>query len=221
MSEFDFITFDCYGTLIDWESGIVNAFAAEAAKDGFPIDPSSIVSAYHAEEPRVESGPYHPYRDVLAATARRVASRLGWKIDSQRATFLAASLPQWQPFPDTNAALERLARKCKLGILSNIDDELLNETRKHFTVNFDLIITAQQVRSYKPGIAHFDKALATIGVLRWLHAAQSYFHDVVAASKFGIPVAWINRKGEAPEPGGPRPTYEVRTLREFADLMEA
>ena len=220
MRDIDIITFDCYGTLIDWESGIVDAFATESAKQGVRIDSSKIVSAYHAVEPRVESGTYRPYRQILAETATGVASTLGWKIDAERAGFLAASLPQWRPFPDTNAALERLSRKYKLGILSNIDDNLLEQTRKHFTVHFDLIVTAQQVKSYKPGIAHFNEALSRIGQLRWLHAAQSYFHVVVPASQQGIPVAWINRRGDERESGGPSPTYEVRTLSEFADLME-
>src|SRR5262249_41483766 len=221
MSEFDVITFDCYGTLIDWESGIANAFATEAAKDGVHIESSTVLDAYHAEEPRVESGSYRTYREVLAETASRVASRLGWKIDAQRAAFLSTSLSHWQPFADTNAALERLAGKYKLGILSNIDDDLLNETRKHFTVDFELIVTAQQVTSYKPDVAHFNEARSRLGELRWLHAAQSYFHDVVPASRLGIPVAWINRKGEAPEPGGPTPDYEVTSLSGFAKLLEA
>jgi 2-haloacid dehalogenase/putative hydrolase of the HAD superfamily len=216
---YDLITFDCYGTLIDWESSIISAFQSEAAKDGVELQSDQIIEAYAAEEPSVESAPYRSYREVLAETASRVAAKLGWNLTVERAGFLAASLPEWQPFPDTNPALERLARRFQLGILSNIDDDLLTATRRHFTADFDLIVTAQQVKSYKPGLAHFKEAIVRAGEKRLLHAAQSYFHDVVPTSKLGIPVVWINRKGSRVEPGAPVPTHEVRTLAELANLL--
>lgn len=217
--EFDIITFDCYGTLIDWEGGIIAAFQSEAAKDGVELKPDEIIAEYSTEEPAVESGPHRSYREVLDETARRVAAKLGWIIEPERAVFLAASLPGWKPFPDTNAALERLASRFELGILSNIDDNLLAATRRHFTVEFDLIVTAQQVKSYKPAPAHFKEALARTAGKRLLHAAQSYFHDVVPTSKLGIPVVWVNRHGSPVQPGGPLPTHEVRTLTELADFV--
>jgi 2-haloalkanoic acid dehalogenase type II len=216
---FDIITFDCYGTLIDWDNGIINAFQTEAAKDRIQLRSDQIIEAYAGEEPKVEAEGYHLYRDVLAGTARRVASRLGWNLPRERAGFLAASLPAWQPFPDTNPALERLARRFQLGILSNIDDDLLTATRRHFTANFELIVTAQQVKSYKPGLAHFNEALRLASGKRLLHAAQSHFHDVAPTAKLGIPVVWVNRTGSAIEPGGPAPTHEVRTLTELANLL--
>ena len=218
---FDFITFDCYGTLIDWESGIVNAFQSEAARDGLQLEPAAIVSAYNSEEPVVEAGEYRSYREVLAETAARVAALLGWKLERDRTRFLAASLPRWQPFPDTNPALERLARRFKLGILSNVDADLLAETRRHFTVDFDLLITAQQVCSYKPAHNHFSTALAHLEGKRLLHAAQSYFHDVVPCREIGLPVVWVNRKGLLTDASVPRMTYEVRNLTELADLLGA
>src|SRR5687767_1647269 len=122
--DFDLITFDCYGTLIDWEGGIVTAFQTEAAEDGLSLDREQIIKTYMQEEPTVEFDGYRAYRDVLAETALRVADGLGWQITEDRAAFLPASLPAWQPFADTNAALERLARKFQLGILSNTDDDL-------------------------------------------------------------------------------------------------
>jgi len=218
---FDIITFDCYGTLIDWETGIVSAFQSEAAIDGVELNGDQIITAYSAQEPAVESGPYRPYREVLGETARRVASGLGWELSKDRADFLAASLPLWKPFQDANPALERLASSFKLGILSNIDDDLLAATLRHFSVDFDLVVTAQQVRSYKPGIAHFEEAMARAGGKRLLHAAQSYFHDVVPACKLGIPVVWVNRKGSSVEPGGPLPTHDVRDLSELVNLVGA
>ena len=219
--DFDFITFDCYGTLIDWESGIVGAFQSEAARDGVQLTRADIITAYHIAEPAVESGEFRSYREVLGETALSVAARLGWYLEAGRAGFLAASLPHWQPFADTNAALERLARRFKLGILSNVDDDLIAETRRHFTVDFDLVITAQQLRSYKPAHAHFKTALARLEGKRLLHAAQSYFHDVVPSSELGIPVVWVNRKNELADRGGPWPTYEVGNLSELAGLLDA
>jgi len=216
---FDLITFDCYGTLIDWEKGISRAFQREAKRNGKALDAAAIIAAYHAEEPAVESEAFRPYRDVLNRTAQRVASRLGLPIAPERTGFLANSLPTWPPFADTNAALERLVKRFRLGILSNVDDDLLAATRKHFTVSFDLIVTAEQVGSYKPSHGHFIEARWRAGEARWLHAAQSYFHDVLPASALDLPVAWVNRKGEQTDPGGPLPTMAVSNLTELAERL--
>lgn len=219
LPKFDIVTFDCYGTLIDWEEGITSAFQAEASRDEVVLARDAIIAAYMEEEPKVEAGTFRPYREILRETAIRVTARLGWKIDSARAEFLPASLPSWRPFTDTNPALERLARRFQLGILSNIDDDLIAETRKHFTVDFDLIVTAAQVRSYKPGHAHFNEARARTEGKRLLHAARSYFHDVVPCSQLGIPVVWVNRNRASIPDGGPQPTHEVPDLASLADLL--
>jgi len=216
---FDIITFDCYGTLIDWEGGIVGAFQIEAAKDGVTLNSNEIIAAYSAEEHGVESGEYRTYRDVLAETSRRVAWRLGWQLKAESAGFLADSMTNWKTFEDTNPALERLASRFKLGILSNVDDDLLAKTREEFSVPFDLIVTAQQVKSYKPHYSHFTTALERTRGSKMLHAAQSYFHDVVPARALSIPVVWINRKGERKREDGPSPTAEVRNLSGLADLL--
>jgi 2-haloalkanoic acid dehalogenase type II len=210
------ITFDCYGTLIDWEGGIIAAFQQEAARDGLTLEPERIIEAYMAEEPAVESIHYLPYRDVLRETARRTAGRIGWNIPGERAGFLPESLPRWKPFADTNDSLERLAMRSKLGILSNTDDDLIAETLRYFTVKFDFVITAQQVRSYKPAHGHFLEAQRRIKDQRWLHAAQSYFHDVVPARELAIPVAWVNRKRERAPEGGPLPDIEVPDMAALA-----
>ena len=213
--QYDIVTFDCYGTLIDWENGIADAFAEAAREDGVQLRREDVLRTYAATEPVVERGPWRRYREVLDETAAQVAHALGWR--RADTTFLAASLPDWKPFADTNAALERLrGAGFQLGILSNVDDDLLTRTRRHFTVDFDLVITAQQVRSYKPGPAHFEAARSWIGNRRWLHAAQSNFHDIAPATDLGIPNAWVNRRGES---GGVKPTHEVRDLRELADLL--
>lgn len=218
---YDVITFDCYGTLIDWEGGIAGAFADAAAADGVRLGRDDVLRAYARIEPDVEHERYRPYREVLQLTAHRVAHSLGWAVPFERCSFLPLSLPRWTPFADTNAALEKLAAAgCKLGILSNVDDDLIAATRTHFTTGFDFVITAQQVRSYKPAPAHFHAARERIGGARWLHAAQSNLHDVVPCNALGIPTAWINRKGESPLPGG-TPLYELRDLAGLADLVRS
>lgn len=218
---FDVVTFDCYGTLIDWEGGIRAAFAAEAVRTGTSLDLDAAVRHYGELEREVEHEPYRPYREVLAETARRVAARLGWPLRPERARFLAESLPAWPPFPDTNPALRRLAAAgYRLGILSNVDDDLLAWTRRHFLVRFDveLVITAQQVGSYKPARAHFNAARAVIGDATWLHAAQSYHHDITPSVALSLPSAWINRKREKPG-GDARPLRDFPTMTGLADWL--
>jgi 2-haloacid dehalogenase/putative hydrolase of the HAD superfamily len=218
----EILTFDCYGTLIDWERGIVEAFAEAARRNGITLQPEEVITAYHAVEPEVESASYRPYREVLAESAVRVAGRLGWTLDESAAAFLPESLPSWPPFPDTGPALERLARAgIRLGILSNVDDDLLSGTRRLLPDVFDpsLVVTAQQVRSYKPAPGHFLEARRRIGDRPWLHAAQSHFHDVTPTFSMGIPNAWVNRKREPLPDGGPSPTLEVATLAELADRL--
>ena len=219
MRRFDALTFDCYGTLVDWERGISEAFAAAARADGVALEVAAVLRAYHEVEPRVQAERYRRYRDVLALTARGVADRLGWTLPPGRESFLAESLPSWPPFPDTNDALRRLkGAGHRLIILSNVDDDLLAGTRHHLAVEFDAVITAEQVGSYKPAPGHFEAARKRIGGAPWLHVAQSYFHDVQPARALGVPTAWINRKGERPlDDRGP--DHEFRTLAEAADFL--
>ncbi len=217
--DYDIVTFDCYGTLIDWETGIGEAIAAAAREDGVLLGRDQIVRAYHEVEPTVEAADYRPYREVLRDTAVGVAQRLGWDLAAEQARFLADSVSRWPAFADTNPALEQMkANGHKLGILSNVDDDLLGLTLNHFTVEFDLLVTAEQVRSYKPAHGHFRRAREVMGDMRWLHTAQSYFHDIVPACELGIPVVWVNRKVEVPM-GKARADSEVATLNELAALL--
>ena len=219
MERFEIVTFDCYGTLIDWEEGIGTAFEHAAAVARREAHRATVLAAYAEFEPQIQAERYRPYREVLALAAERVARRLGWDGTEGSGRFLPESLGSWRPFPDTNGALSRMARSgLELGILSNVDDDLLEETRRHFPVEFSCIVTAAQVCSYKPAEGHFREARRRIGGRRWLHAAQSYFHDVVPARRLGIPVAWVNRKGEKPS-GDARPDYEVPDLASLADLL--
>ena len=214
---FDFVTFDCYGTLIDWETGIREALINAAADDGVRLDPALIIPTYADLERIVERERYRSYRDVLAETAVRAGRALGWKVSYPG--FLADSLPSWKPFADTNPALERLrAAGIRLGILSNVDNDLLAMTRRHFTVDFEVVVTAQQVGSYKPSPMHFLTARERIGFAHWLHAAESNYHDIVPTNALGIPNAWINRTAERPLPGG-TPTMEFRDLSGLAAAL--
>jgi 2-haloalkanoic acid dehalogenase type II len=215
----DVITFDCYGTLIDWERGIADAFHSAMRADGVTAETAQILAAYHAIEPAVQAEPYRSYRAVLMEAARRVAARLGWRLADGRADFLPESLPSWPPFPDTNPTLHRLARAgYRLGILSNVDDRLLEGTRRNFPVDFDVVVTAEQVGAYKPAASHFLVARKRIGRDRWLHAAQSYFHDIRPARAMGIANVWINRKNERPTDDG-RADRELHTLTDLADWL--
>ena len=216
---YDVITFDCYGTLIDWERGIRDAFAALAAATRLPVDLDAVLKLYVEIEAGVEAEAYRSYRAVLTEAALRVAAQLGWQLPASRAAFLADSLSGWLPFRDTNPALRRLdAAGYRLGILSNVDDDLLAWSRRHLAAFFEIVVTAAQAGSYKPAPNHFTIARDRIGGQRWLHAAQSYFHDVVPACALGIPTVWINRKGQ-PAAGAAIPDREVRTLTDLADWL--
>jgi 2-haloalkanoic acid dehalogenase type II len=216
---YEIVTFDCYGTLVDWEGGISRAVRDAAARDGIELERGRIIAAHAEVEPGVQSEGYRSYRDVLVETALRMAPRLGWSLTPDRADFLPDSLVDWPIFDETNEALGRLVSAgMRLGILSNVDDDLLEGTLRQFEVEFSLVVTAQQIRSYKPDHGHFVTARERIGERGWLHAAQSYFHDVVPARESGIPVAWINRKAEEPS-GDARPDRELRDLTELADWL--
>jgi len=217
-TDYQALSFDCYGTLINWEAGIVEAFRKASTTDGVRLDPAAVLQTLFDARPAAER-PYQSYREILTAAAQRVGQRLGWPISRERAAFLAESLADWPPFPDTNHALRRLNQAgCALGILSNVDDDLLAATRRCLEAEFSLLVTAEQVRSYKPASGHFNAAREQVGARRWLHAAQSYFHDVVPAVAHGISIAWINHKGEQPNEAT-RANYEFQNLTELTDWL--
>lgn len=214
-AEFDILTFDCYGTLIDWRRGIGDAFSRLGAVVGMPLDRDRILDLHARIEPEIQAEEFRTYREVLDLTAMRIASELGFDIPSGERHFLSQSLPRWPPFADTGAALEKLAAEHRLGILSNVDDDLLAATLQNFPVDFELLVTAGQVGSYKPAVGHFRQARRLIDDARWLHVAQSFFHDVRPAVAERIPVVWINRLHETP-PTADRPLAEFPDMKVFA-----
>jgi len=218
-TEYDVLTFDCYGTLIDWRGGISDAFSQIAAAVGQPVDRDRILDLHARLEPEIQAEEFRSYRDVLDLMAIRIASELGFDIPADHRHFLSESLPRWQPFADTGAALEKLASAgYRLGILSNVDDDLLAGTLRHLPVGFDLLVTAEQVGSYKPALGHFREARRRIGDGRWLHVAQSFFHDMQPAVIEQVPVVWINRLQESP-PTPVRPRAEFPDMRQFAEQL--
>ena len=215
-----FVTFDCYGTLIDWETGAYDAFQKEADREGFTVDRNTATQLFLDIQHDVQGGSYELYAEVLRRTAVRAAAELGWDLEPSRSGFLPDSVPRWPPFRETNAQLERFAKKYEIGILSNIDDKLLGSTRRHFRVDFDLVVTAQQVRSYKPDPAHFKECARRIGGKSgWVHIASGYEVDVEPCIKQRVPVIWVNRRGRQLEQGQKKPTEEVKTLRDAAKLL--
>jgi 2-haloacid dehalogenase len=215
-----FVTFDCYGTLIDWETGVYDAFQREADRDGFTIDRATLIPLFIDISREIQRGSYELYAEVLRRTAVRVAKELGWDLEPSRSGFLPDSVPRWPPFRETNAQLERFAKKYEIGILSNVDDKLLGATRRHFRTDFDLVVTAQQVRSYKPDPAHFRECARRIGGKKgWVHVASGYETDIEPCIKQRVPVIWVNRHGERLENNQKSPTEEVRTLRDAAKLL--
>ena len=216
-----FVTFDVYGTLIDWETGVADAFEKEASKDGFTIDRDEVVALFHEIQIDIQSGSYELYAEVLRRTAVRIAEELKWPLEPSRSNFLPDSVQRWAPFKETNAQLDRFAKKFNIGLISNIDDKLLGLTRRHFRTDFDLVVTAQQVRSYKPDPAHFKECARRIGGKKgWVHIASGYDTDIAPVLKMNVPVIWVNRHGEKLE-GRKAPDATVRNLREAAAKLGA
>jgi len=216
-----FVTFDVYGTLIDWEEGVYQAFRREAARDGFTIDRDVIIPLFHEISREIEGGSYELYAEVLRRTAVEIAKRIDWPLEPSRSGFLPDSVARWAPFKETNVQLRKFVAGFETGLISNIDDKLLGQTRRHIPHDFDLVVTAQQVRSYKPDPAHFNECARRIGTKKgWVHIASSYYHDVEPCIKAKIPVIWVNRNKEVLEASQKKPTAEVKTLLDAAKLLK-
>jgi 2-haloacid dehalogenase len=221
-SKVNWVTFDVYGTLIDWEKGVSDAFEREAKRDGFTIDRDEVIALFHEISREIESGSYELYAEVLRRTAVEIAKRIGWPLEPSRSGFLPDSVQRWAPFKETNAQLRKFVSNFETGLVSNIDDKLLGQTRRHIPHDFDLVVTAQQVRSYKPDPAHFNECARRIGTKKgWVHVASSYYHDVEPCIKLKVPVIWVNRNRETLEPSQKKPTAEVKNLLEAVKLLGA
>lgn len=194
--EFEVVSFDCYGTLVDWESGILAAMQPVILRHELVSSADDLLSAYARAESAVEASEYRPYREVLRRTFAGMAKDLGFAPQADELETLVESLPRWQPFPDTVAGLRALAAAGhRLAIISNVDDDLFAPTAKQLGVEFDAVITAASARSYKPNRPIFERAFEALGVApnRILHAAQSRYHDIVPARRLGMQTVHVIR----------------------------
>ena len=211
-------TFDCYGTLIDWNGGIgrelERLFGADLA--------SSLLHAYHEVEPQVQrEAPARSYRDVLTVTLARLADREGLPLDSGEQDALARSMPSWEPFGEVKGALENArARGWKLAILSNTDRDYLEASLERIGVPFDHVVIASEIGSYKPAHRHWQVFAEQTGAdpAGQVHVAASLFHDIVPALELGLPTIWINRLGEEPDP---EPDVELHSLDGLGEALDS
>jgi len=226
--EFDWLSFDCYGTLVDWETGISDAVDGALRSHDIEMTRSEILELFAEVEPQIQVGTgYLEYRRVL----RRVMAMIGIQLDFQFTetdlTCLADTLPSWPIFPDTIPSLRAMKEHYKLAIISNVDDDLFAQTAKVLEVPFDTVVTAQQVRSYKPDLSNFHTALDRMDIdkSRWLHIGESLYHDIGPANELGISSIWVNRGHDregagATRPSDAQPDLEVPDLATLVRLMD-
>ena len=211
---FDVLTFDCYGTLIDWEAGLLAGLRVVLDVRGIAADDEALLETYAALEATAEAGPYRTYREVLGVGLRGVCQGLGFQPTEAEVAAFGGSVAAWPAFPDSAAALTRLATRYRLGVITNCDDDLFAASNRRLGVAFDWVVTAQQARGYKPRIANFELAFERIDVPREgiLHVAQSLFHDHVPAKALGMTTVWIDRRHDRPGAGATPPAAAVPDL---------
>jgi len=226
---FKAITLDCYGTLIDWESGILEAVRPVLRAHSVSCDPDSLLELYGQLESAAQmasrSSAFRPYREILRSVMDGLGAQLGFTPAKAERDAIADSIAGWALFADTAEALTHLRQRYRLAILSNIDDDLIEGTLAKLPVTFDAVVTAQQVESYKPARAHFDEGLSRLGLDRSqvLHVAQSRYHDIAPAGELGFATVWINRQDGrhgATAPSAARPDLEAPSLGALVRLIE-
>jgi len=223
-SRYEVLTFDCYGTLINWEAGILPALHRILSAHGKNMDNATLLKRYGDFEQRSEQGKFRPYREVLESVVHQFGGELRFTPTAAEARSLPDSLPTWKPWPDTVAALRQLKTRFRLAILSNVDDDLFALTRPQLEVDFDEVITAQQAQAYKPSLKLFELALSRIHAPahRVLHVGQSIYHDVIPAQALGLATVWVNRPSARPGVGAVKaaeaqPDLTVTNLDELAE----
>ena len=234
LTEFQAMSFDCYGTLIDWEAGLAAVLTPWARSAGLDLDAEALLAAYSRHEADAEAAhPHEPYPEILARSMRALGNELGSPVSPDDAQRLARSVPDWPAFADSAGALTALSQRYKLIILSNVDRDSFAASNERLGVRFSAVITAQDVGSYKPSPRNFESLLAEAARLgvdngKLLHVAQSLFHDHVPAHQAGLPTAWINRRkgrpgwGATPAPDAPAaPDWEFASMAALADAVAA
>ena len=225
-NKYEWLSFDCYGTLVDWETGISDAVAGVFARHGVRRSPQEILALFADAEPKVQSsGEFLDYRQVLTDVMQIMAWECSIRLTAAEAELLPDSLPSWPVFPDAPDALKMLQARYKLAIISNVDDALFNQSEEVLGVKFNAVITSQQEGSYKPDLRVFHLAQERMGLDtgldRWLHVGESLFHDIGPANAIGIDSVWVNRpdRGGGTRPTDAVPSLEVPNLAELARLM--
>jgi 2-haloacid dehalogenase len=211
------VTFDCYGTLIDWNGGVGGELGRLFGFDAVP----ALLERFHEIEPQVQAeDPDRTYRTVLTMTLERLADAEGLSLPDDEHDALGRSLPEWTPFPEVPAALEEArARGWKLAILSNTDRDFIAASKARIGVPFDETIVASEIGSYKPGHRHWSEFFARTHAnrARHVHVAASHYHDVIPATELGLASVWVNRLGET---GDPPPTREIKDLSALPDVLD-
>jgi 2-haloacid dehalogenase len=227
-AQYRLISFDCYGTLIDWEAGIFSALRPTLAAHGKTIADADLLRLYSELESAAQQGEFHPYREVLQSVVRGFGKHLGFTPTDSQTRSLPESLANWPPFADTIAALRKLKQRYQLAVISNVDDDLFAPTARRLQIPFDYVVTAQQANAYKPSLQMFRLAQQRTGAApgQWLHVAQSVHHDVVPARSLGIATVWVNRPSSRPGSGAAKaatgqPDLEVPNLESLARLSES
>jgi len=222
-NRFEILTFDCYGTLINWEAGILSALHRILSSHKKKIDDATLLKLYGDFEQHSEHGVFRSYREVLESVVHQFGIEVGFTPTAEEVRSLPDSLPTWKPWPDTVAALHQLKTRFRLAILSNVDDDLFAGTRPQLEVDFDEVITAQQAQAYKPSLKLFELALSRINAPahRVLHIGQSIYHDVIPAQALGLATVWVNRPSARPGVGAvkaaeAKPDLTVESLSELA-----
>ncbi|OGO58672.1 MAG: haloacid dehalogenase, type II [Chloroflexi bacterium RBG_16_72_14] len=225
---FDVLTFDCYGTLIDWEAGILAGLHGVLDARGVAADDEDLLERYARHEAAIEAGPYLRYREVLARSLAGVCAELGVEPRAEELAAFGGSVGDWPAFPDSAAALARLQERFKLAVITNCDDDLFAASARRLGADFDFVITAQQVGGYKPSLRNFEVAFERIDRPRdrILHVAQSLFHDHVPARALGLSSVWIDRRHDRPgsgatPPAAAAPDLAVPDMATFAELATA
>ena len=221
MPEYQVLTFDCYGTLIDWEDGMRAALAGVIENRGLALDPYEVHDKYEELEPVIQETRGGKYVNVMRMSVRETFAHFGVDVTDEEAGVFGDTLASWPKFPDTTEALAEMKnRGYKLVILSNTDENFIRQSIETIGVEFDEVITAEAVGSYKPARGHWDRMMETLGVSKdvVLHVAQSYYHDVVPATGLGFKMAWINRHGRQPW-GEARPDYEFPDLKSLLTIL--
>ncbi|WP_448268643.1 haloacid dehalogenase type II [Nostoc sp. DSM 114159] len=224
LNQYKALTFDCYGTLIDWENGILGVLRPLLLTHNTNLDNEQILDIFAEFEAEIEIGEYIKYREVLQRVVQKFGERFGFEPTADELNSLADSIQHWLPFPDTVEALRTLKQKFRLIIISNVDDDLFAFSAKHLEVEFDEVITAEQAKSYKPAFNNFRLAIERIDLPleQILHVAASVYHDIVTAKSLGLSTVWVNRRAEqgvsASLPAVTQPDLEVPDLKTLAAL---